>query len=174
MGRKIVDELDRSLTGTLRNHSDRLDFDNSRIVRSDRSEKVTSDRRPQIGSADERLHDILGENERREIVLDVVVCNVNMLKSKRDVGRGNGSNPPVRLTREYLLLVLSRRDNLNLVSSNVGRSSLNGGNLVGSLGRLFDLSLNSTGQHMSDEAREREDEPSVDVESTEQKSPFQE
>ena len=141
MRREVVDELDRSLTSSLRDHRDRLDLDDSRIVRSDRSEQITGDGRTQVGGADERLHDVLGENERRQVVLDVVVGDVDVLESKGNVGGGDGSDPPVSLAREDLLLVLSRRDYLDLVSGDVRRSSLNGSDLIRSLGRLLNLSL---------------------------------
>lgn len=87
MRREIVDELDRSLTRSLRDHRDRLDFDDARVVRSDRSEEVTGDGSAQVGSADERLHDVLGEDECRQVVLNVVVGNIDVLESKRNVGR---------------------------------------------------------------------------------------
>lgn len=137
--RKIVDHFDRSLRGSLRYHDDCLDFDNSGIVGSGGTEEVGCDWSTKIGRSDEGFHDVLGEDKGREVVLDIVVRNVNVLETKRDVGRRNRSNSPIRLTREDLLFVSGSGNNLNLVSLDVGRPGLNCSNLSSSFGRLLDF-----------------------------------
>jgi len=130
----------------LRNHDDSLHFDNSRVVGSSGTEEIGSNGSTKIGGGDERFHDVLGEDEGWEVVLDIVVRNVNMLETKRDVGRRNRSNSPIRFTREDLLFVSGGRNDLDLVSLNVGRPGLNCSDLSSGFGRLLDfchlLSLN--------------------------------
>lgn len=120
-------------------HDDGLDLDDARVVARLRAEEVRGDGRAQVGGADKVLHDVLGEDEGREVVLDVVVGDVDVLETERDVGRRDGADPPVRLAQEDLVLVRGRRDDVDLVAGDVGGPRLDGGDLRGGLGRLLDL-----------------------------------
>lgn len=146
MRRQIVDQFNRSLTRSLWYHRHRLDFNHSRVVGRYSTKQVSCNRRAKIGGADERLHNVLREDESWQVVLDVVVGHVDVLKSQWNVGRRDGSNPPIRLTREDLLFVRRSRHNLNLVSLDIGRSSLDRRDLVGSFGRFLNLGLRCDSQ----------------------------
>lgn len=155
MRRQVVGELDRPLARTLGYDRDGLDLDDSRVVRRDGSEEVSSDGRPEVGRAHEGLEQVLGEDEGREVILDVVVRHVDVLETEGDVRRRNRSDPPVGLGREDLLLIRRRGRREERISHLVRRLRRDGRDLRGCLRRRLDLahllSLDGRGRDLHSE-----------------------
>jgi hypothetical protein len=134
-------QLDGRVRSSLGDVDDGFDLLDLGVVSGRGSVEVGSDLGSEIGVDDEGLEDVLRDDkgERASVVLDVVIGDKDMLHSEREVGRRDGSDSPVGLGREHLLLVVGRRDGLDLVSVDVGRLGLDRGDLRLGLGRLLDL-----------------------------------
>lgn len=111
-------QLDGIVASTLRNPDDSLDLLDPLVIRRRRPVEVSGNLGTQVGIDDERLQDVLGHDvgQATSVVLDIVVADVNVIDTERQVGRRDGSDSPVRLGAKGLLLVVGRRDGLDLIS----------------------------------------------------------
>ncbi len=84
---------------------------------------------PQIRDGDELLEDILRQDVRVAILLDVVRADINVVRSEVQIGRRDGSHTPLRLAAKVLLLVVGRGGGDDLLTVLIHRLCRSGGEL---------------------------------------------
>lgn len=109
----------------LRDPHNSLDLLDLLVIGGRRPVQVSGNLSPQIGIDNKRLENVFRHDKRQatDIVLDIVVGHVNVVDTKGQVGRRNGSDSPVRLGAKRLLLVVGRRDSLDLISVTISLKS---------------------------------------------------
>jgi len=138
--RQLGGQLHTIVVSTLRDPRNSLDLLDLFVVRRGDTVHKCGNLGAEIRSRDERSEDILWKDvgEGTCVILDVVVGDVDVLQTKRQMCRGDRADTPVRLAAEHLLLVVGRSDGLDHVTMDVGCLRLDSGNLTLRFGRFLE------------------------------------
>ena len=138
--RQLGGQLHTVVVSTLRDPRNGLDLFDLLVVRRGDTVHERSDLGTKVRGRDERSEDVLWKDisEGSCIVLDIIVGDMDILKTKRQVGCGDRTDSPVGLAAEHLLFVVGRGDSLDRVTVYIGCLRLDGGNLTLRFGRLLE------------------------------------
>ena len=131
--------VDSLMRAPLRWHDNAPNLLDLTIVRRRDAVEVATNLRAQIGDGDELLEDILGQNVGVAVLLNIIRAHVDVVGAKVEIGRGDGTHSPLRLTTEMLLLVVGGGGGDDLLAVLIHCLRGGGGELGLVLRRLLDL-----------------------------------